>query len=299
MSNKRKTSKLKLVRYYIEFIFTVFIFRVFKNVNIVTASNFCGFLSRYITKWICLINGKHKMAIKNLGLCFPLKTDVQKEQIMDKFYENLGRFVGEYITQKQMTPQWIKENVEIINPEIFHQYAKIGFMGITGHFSNWELIHKYLYSEGHKLNIIYRRQNNEFVEKKFVDRRPINQIDKNSNAMKQIMNVIKEKKILGILIDQRDNLGDRFPFFGMGARTGIAIQRLSLKYNYKMICTKVLRRRDDPNKFKIIFYPPLEIKETGNLDEDIKLLTQATLNTLEEWIKEDPEQWFWIYDRWK
>jgi KDO2-lipid IV(A) lauroyltransferase len=198
-----------------------------------------------------------------------------------------------------MNSSWIKENVEVIGEEIFEKYAKEGFFGITGHFSNWELIHKYLDSKGHKLNIIYKKQNNEFVEKAFIDKRPVNQIPKGSNAMRQLMGLIKEKKIIGILIDQRDNIAEKFPFFGRGARTGVAIQRLSLKYNYPMICTQVLRRRDDPNKFKIIFYPPLEIEETGNLDEDISRLTQATLDALESWIRKDPEQWFWIYDRWK
>jgi KDO2-lipid IV(A) lauroyltransferase len=296
---KKKSSKPKLLRYYIEYILVRFIFWVFNKSSIKTASNFCGFIGKYITKLICQINGRHKMAIKNLGLCFPEKTSTQKEQIMDKFYENVGRFFGEYVTQEQMNSSWIKENVEVIGEEIFEKYAKEGFFGITGHFSNWELIHKYLDSKGHKLNIIYKKQNNEFVEKAFIDKRPVNQIPKGSNAMRQLMGLIKEKKIIGILIDQRDNIAEKFPFFGRGARTGVAIQRLSLKYNYPMICTQVLRRRDDPNKFKIIFYPPLEIEETGNLDEDISRLTQATLDALESWIRKDPEQWFWIYDRWK
>jgi KDO2-lipid IV(A) lauroyltransferase len=295
----KKNTKLKITRYYIEYILTKFIFWSLNKSKIDTASNFCGFLGKYLTKWICKINGRHKIAIKNLSLCFPEKTDVQKEQIMDKFYENVGRFFGEYITQEQMTPSWIKENVEIVGEEIFEKYSNTGFFGITGHFSNWEIIHKYLDSKGHRLSIIYKKQKNEFIEKAFIDKRPINQIPKGSNSMRQIMNFIKDKKIVGILIDQRDNLGQKFPFFNRVARTGVAIQRLSLKYNYPMICTKVLRRRDDPNKFKIIFYPPLQIKETGNLDQDINLLTQSTLNMLENWIKDDPEQWLWIYDRWK
>ena len=37
---------------------------------------------------------------------------------MDKFYEGVGRFMGEYITQNQMNGKWIEENVEVINPEI-------------------------------------------------------------------------------------------------------------------------------------------------------------------------------------
>ena len=296
---KNIITKLKVFRYYIEYKLMKLLFNTFKNHSIQKASDKCGFMGKHITKLICKINGRHKMAIRNLGLCFPDKTDLQKEQIMDKFYEGVGRFVGEYITQNKMDAKWIEENVEVVNPEIFEQYAKEGFFGITAHFSNWELIHKYLSYKGHKLNIIYKKQSNEFIEKKFIDNRPVNQIPKGSNSMRDIMNLIKNKKIIGILIDQRDNLGERFPFFGRGARTGVAIQRLSLKYDYKMIGTKVCRRKDDPNKFILTFYPPLEIEKTESQEENIKRLTQKTLDMLESWIKESPEEWFWIYDRWK
>jgi Kdo2-lipid IVA lauroyltransferase/acyltransferase len=291
--------KIKNIKYYTEYKLMKFFFKIFKNSSVQKASNVCGFLGLYITKFICKINGRHNLAMKNLDLCFPEKTDVQKEQIMDKFYEGVGRFVGEYITQNKIDDKWIEENVEVINPEIFEEYAKTGFFGITAHFSNWEIIHKYLDYKGHKLNIIYRKQNNAFIEKKFIDNRPVNQIPKGSNSMRDIMKFIKQKKIIGILIDQRDNAAGRLPFFGRGARTGVAIQRLSLKYDYKMICTKVCRKQDDPTKFTLTFYPPLEIEKTENLDENIERLTKKTLLILEDWITENPEEWFWIYDRWK
>ena len=291
--------KLKKVRYYVEYILVGFIFKIFGKMNIITASNMCGAIGRPIAKLICKINGKHKMAITNLGLCFPDKTSVQKEQIMNKFYEGMGRFIGEFITQKQMDEKYFRENVEVINGEILEEYFKKGFFGVTGHFGNWELIHKYLATRGQVLNLIYRKQNNTLVEESFINNRPVNQIDKRSNAMRAIMNWIKEKRIVGILIDQRDNGGDKFQFFGRPARTGVAIQRLSLKYDYKMIFVKCVRRKEDMSKFKMVCYPPLEIKKTGNPDEDIKRLTIKTMEMLEDWIKEDPEQWMWIYDRWK
>ncbi len=292
-------NKLSLTGHYIQYLFVKLAFRIFKNVKIQTASNVCGFISRYLTKWICKINGRHDIALKNLDICFPHKTPLQKEQILNKFYEGVGRFTGEYITQSQMDAKWLEENVEVINPEIFEQYSKEGFFGITGHFSNWEIIHKYLHHKNHILNIIYKKQKNNLIEEAFIHSRPVNQIPKNSQSMRQIMGLIKSQKIIGILIDQRDNNSDRFPFFGEGAKTGVAIQRLSLKYNFEMICTKVCRKKDDPNKFTLTFYPPLEIEKTGNDDEDIKRLTQKTLDTLEGWIRESPEQWFWMHDRWK
>ena len=51
-------------------------------------------------------------------------------------------------------------------------------------------------------------------------------------------------------------------------------------------------------KFRISFYPPLEIIKTGNRDEDVLSLTREINRTLESWIRERPEQWLWIHRRW-
>ena len=44
--------KLKKIRYYAEYKFMKLIFRIFKNVSIKKASDRCGFIGKYITKWI-------------------------------------------------------------------------------------------------------------------------------------------------------------------------------------------------------------------------------------------------------
>jgi lauroyl/myristoyl acyltransferase len=296
--NMKIKNQLRKLRYYVEYLLTSFLFRIFKNVKIQTASNICGFISRYLTKWICKINGRHNIALKNLDICFPNKTPLQKEQILNKFYEVMGRFIGEYITQNQMDGKWLEENVEVINPEIFEKYSKEGFFGISAHFGNWEIMHRYFSSQKNPMTVVYKQQKNHLTDKILSDKRLTKQIPKGGNSMKQIITLIKQKRVIGILIDQVDVGADRFPFFGKGAKTGVGIQRLSLKYNFNMICAKINRKIEDPNKFTLTFYPPLEIEKTGNDDEDIKRLTQKTLGTLEEWIKESPEQWFLIYDRW-
>lgn len=289
----------KIFRYYLEYIFVHAAFKIFTYFSIKTASEICGVITQKVAKIICIINGRHKKALTNLSLCFPNKSKAELNSIMNAFYKNMGRFIGEYINQKQMDKSYFQENVEIINGEILDEYLKKGFFGITAHFGNWELLHKYVSIKGEKLNVIYRRQNNLFIEKAFIDNRPVNLIDKNSNAMRQIIPLIKLKKIIGILIDQRDNAGKKYFFFGRPAKTGAAIQRLSLKYNYPMIMVKCVRKKEDPSKFRMVFYPPLQITLSGNLEQDTQTLTNKTLELLEQWIKEDPEQWFWIYNRWK
>jgi KDO2-lipid IV(A) lauroyltransferase len=298
---KKLKFKGKKFRYYLEYIFMLFVFKIFHKAGIQTASNFCGKIGGSITKFICKINGRHDKALENISLIFPNKTPLERKKILDTFYNYVGKFVGEYITQDKMDSKYFDENVEVVNEEIFDKYMENGFFGMTAHFGNWEIIHKFVScKKGIKLNIIYRKQNNKFIEEKFIDNRPVNLIPKGTDSMRQLMGLIKQKKIVGILMDQRDNKGERYQFFGRGATTSTAIPRLSLKYDFPLMPVKCIRKRENPNKFKLVFEEPLILEnKTGNLEEDSKKLTNKTLLKLEEWISEDPEQWFWMYDRWK
>lgn len=296
--------RLKLIarwlKYRAEYYLLYLVFKMFGHVKIQTTSNICGFFGRWIIKFICVLSGHHKRALASLSLCFPSKTLEEKQRIMNKFYEGTGRFIGEYINQDQMDEKYFSENVEVINGEILDKYFESGFFAISGHFGNWEIGHKYFQMRNHTLSAIYKKQGNALIEGKFIaKKRPIELIHKSSLAMKQVVHLIREKKIIAILLDQRDAKGERFDFFGRGAKTGVAIQRLSLKYNYPMIGIKCLRKRDDPNKFKIVISRVFDVERTGDLSEDTKNLTKETLRELEAWITEDPEQWIWIYNRWK
>ncbi|MGH7095974.1 MAG: lauroyl acyltransferase, partial [Stellaceae bacterium] len=50
--------------------------------------------------------------------------------------------------------------------------------------------------------------------------------------------------------------------------------------------------------FRLTVYPPLEIPHTGDRTADIAALMANVNATLEAWIRERPEQWLWLHNRW-
>ena len=40
------------------------------------------------------------------------------------------------------------------------------------------------------------------------------------------------------------------------------------------------------------------MKQTGNRTADVAALMSTVNRTLESWIRERPEQWFWLHSRW-
>ena len=52
-------------------------------------------------------------------------------------------------------------------------------------------------------------------------------------------------------------------------------------------------------KHRLRLDPPVEILNTGNLDQDVVENTKRFNRILEGYIREYPDQWLWIHRRWK
>ena len=43
----------------------------------------------------------------------------------------------------------------------------------------------------------------------------------------------------------------------------------------------------------------IELKITGNTEEDIRYNTAVFTKIIESYIRKYPDQWIWVHDRWK
>jgi KDO2-lipid IV(A) lauroyltransferase len=290
---------MKNLRYIIEFIFTFILLKFLQLLPIWVASNICGFLGRYILYFVGSISGENKKGLANIASVFPNYSHKRQCDVLIKSYENAGRLIGEFVNQHKMTEKWFKKNVILENQEILMEYIKKGCFAMTAHFGNWEIMHRFLYLQGYDLNVIYTPLQNPYLNKLYLKQRKITQLPKGTNAMKQLLDIIKKKKSLGVVIDQRDKLGEIFTFFGRNARTSTAIQRLAAKYNYPLTSAKCERSKENPNKFIFKAYLPITSNKE-NMEEKITDLTNQSLEMLENWIEKSPENWIlWTYSRWR
>jgi Kdo2-lipid IVA lauroyltransferase/acyltransferase len=51
-------------------------------------------------------------------------------------------------------------------------------------------------------------------------------------------------------------------------------------------------------RFRLTIEPPLSLPRSGDRTADVAALMAAVNRTLEGWIRERPEQWFWVHSRW-
>ena len=56
--------------------------------------------------------------------------------------------------------------------------------------------------------------------------------------------------------------------------------------------------RTEGAHFRLTVYPKLPLPRSGDRDADVLALMTEVNRTLEAWIRERPEQWFWLHRRW-
>jgi KDO2-lipid IV(A) lauroyltransferase len=90
------------------------------------------------------------------------------------------------------------------------------------------------------------------------------------------------------------NDGIPVPFFGHPAMTAPALAEFALRYDLPLIPARVVRKRGGAY-FNAKVYPPLEFTRTGDKEKDIMTAVNAMI---ESWVREYPDQWFWVHKRW-
>ena len=110
--------------------------------------------------------------------------------------------------------------------------------------------------------------------------------------------LVKEKEIVAMVADQRgpeDSL--KLEFFGKITSVFIGPAALSIKTGAPIIYCIPVRQKD--YSYKAETYEIDQNDLTGSYEEKVKQLTEKLLRYLEKIIRENPEQWLWMHNRWK
>jgi len=116
---------------------------------------------------------------------------------------------------------------------------------------------------------------------------------------KRIMELLKQNQFIGIMSDQNVSAreGVFVDFFGRPACTGVGLAVLALRSGASVLPGFMARQKS--GKYKLILKPLVEISRTGDYEADLRENTQRFTKVVEEIVREYPDQWFWIHQRWK
>lgn len=293
-----QTSLLKRLRQFVEWGILKILFALFRLIGIRRSSAFMARLARLFGPKL----GKSRIARMNLRHAFPDWTDEQIEATVTDMWENMGRYLGELPHIPTLSAKEFRTIAEIRGEENLHATTSggKGSLFFSAHMANWELGAKSSWACGVPFAIVYRPLNNPLTERMTTGFRNCYQLrglPKTAAGTRELMKTLRNGEPVAILIDQKMNTGQPIPFFGRNAMTATAIADLAVKYGYPITPTRVERIGDEP-KFRITFEAPVEWVPTGDDKADAVALMGKLHSIMEGWIRERPDQWFWVHKRW-
>lgn len=241
------------------------------------------------------------LARRNLRRAMPDLSDAEVDRVIRGMWDNLGRGAGECAHLDRIMTPGDHGRVEVIGAENLAGLREDGLPGIlfSAHMANWEIACIATTYFDVPVGQIYRVAENPFIERLFQKMRSCisgKRIRKGRDGAREALLLMREGGHLALLVDQKMNEGMAVPFFGRDAMTPTAPARLALRFRCPVVPVRVERQPDV--RFRITFFPPLDLPDTGDGDGDTRLLLTAINRIIEGWVRERPEQWFWVHRRW-
>ena len=286
---------MKIIKYFIEFLFIITFFFIFRVIGYKHASNLGELIGKKIGPFF-RSKSKIQNNLINSNICNSHK---ERNILISSMWGNYGRILSEYVYLKSFRKNILKDFIEIegLNflDEIKENNEQVVF--VSGHFNNFELMAMEIEKTGLNLCAIYRPLNNPFlnivmerIRKKHICK---NQIKKGKSGTKKLLKLFKENFSVALMIDQRVSEGESVEFFGRSAKTTTIPAQLIKKYNCRVIPVYIERIKG--LNFKLSFNKA--IKFDKNLSS--KQISLELNRLLEKMILKNPDQWIWSHDRWK
>ena len=286
---------MKIIKYFVEFLFIIILFVIFKFLGFKLASNLGSFIGGLLGPFF----RSKKKIISNIKKALPEIGEKNIEIISKKMWKNYGRILSEYVFIKNFRNSKNEKIISVEGQEILDKIknTKEPVVFISGHFNNFELMAMQIEKSGINLAAIYRPLNNIFlnkimerIRKKYICRK---QIKKGSSGTRDLLKSFKKNYSIALMIDQRVSEGIRCEFFGQPALTTTIPAQLFKKFGCKIVPVYV--ERVNGIFFKIKVSEPINFSKESSIEE----ITLDLNKWLERMILINPSQWIWSHNRWK
>jgi len=275
---------------YIPFWLFIRIMKFFNfNTRIFISAKVIGFIIRNTPKY-------KKRVLKNLKLIYPKMSDLEKNNFLKKFSQNLGLTFSEFLFNEEYHKyQTIKFQNNSKITEIL-EASKINrpVLIVSGHIGPWEAVRALLRRNGIETAAIYRKSKNVFYQPyhhKTIEAggKPIFQVGRRGTSA--MIKFLKKGGIVCMMIDQAVSEGKYMEFMGIPAKTSFAIANIAIKYNALIIPAYAIRKEED-EPIQVIIEPSLRTEEPYRIIEKLN-------KSLESIVRKYPSQWYWVHNRWK
>jgi KDO2-lipid IV(A) lauroyltransferase len=269
--------------------------------DVETNLNTACFLGRLLWKYY---HRGRKRALDNLRASFPEKSEQWIWQTGRRSFEHIVMLTIDVL----FTPRLVKK----YNWRDYSRYKNVertkwlmqegrGLLMVAAHYSNFEIVGYLLGLFGFNVYSIARPLDNKYINRYLygVRRRAGQRIIDKKGAGNLMEELTATGATLCFIADQdAGKKGVFVDFFGRKASTYKSIGLLAITNNVPIV-VGYSRRVDNRFYFEIGVNRMIFPDEWADKDDPLKWVTAEYTKATEEFVREDPSQYWWLHRRWK
>jgi KDO2-lipid IV(A) lauroyltransferase len=282
----------------------LYIFRIFKCLIFILPRKFCLFFGKALGLIFYSLDKRHRrIALSNLKMALGEESTLSDlKRIARGTFMHYGLCLMDIIKFSSLTK---KRKTALIHVEgeqnlIAALQENKGAILFTAHYGNWEIAPFYVSRFG-KLSVIARALDNQCLEKELREIRTKMgaKVIYKHLATKRILESLRAKELVAFLIDQNVQKHQAIfvDFFGRKAATTPSLAAFFLKTRSPII--PVFCFPTPSHHYHIKILESLEIDLEGSYRQQVLKITQQCTKIIEAQIRNNPQYWFWIHNRWK
>jgi KDO2-lipid IV(A) lauroyltransferase len=268
------------------------------NINLRTA--------RLIGTLVYALDRKHRdRALANLRRSFPEYSEGQCRRLARRSMQQMVMLFVEVLSTTRLVrfDSWADyvelENFRPILEMLLRRQR--GMIMLTGHYGNWEILGYVMATLGFETVSIARPLDNAYLSRFLFEVREKTgqKIIAKKGATPEITAELEKKGTVAFIADQNAGAKGLFvDFFGRKASTYKSIGLLAMQYDVPIVIGYA-RRVDDRFQFKAgaqdVIYP----EDWKAQDEPLRYITERYTAAIEQIVRADPGQYWWVHRRWK
>jgi KDO2-lipid IV(A) lauroyltransferase len=248
---------------------------------------------------------QNRTARDNLRRAFPDKPADEIAALLADSWGNLGRTAIEYVFLDRIF-DFDPENpgtgrIEVNGVDRFFKIKEGGKPCIifTAHLANWELLAVCASTFDLDVAVLFRPPNNSLLARRLDELRGRVMgalVKSRRGALIELGAVLERGGHVGLLVDQRFRPGLSLPFFGQPAKVNPALAKLARRYDCDVYGARTIRL--PKGRFRLDLAGPIELPRDAAGDIDVGGTMARVTWIVEDWVREHPEQWLWMHNRW-
>jgi KDO2-lipid IV(A) lauroyltransferase len=262
--------------------------------------------ARALGDLVCAIDRKHRnRAIANLSRSFPELAPHQARLLARRSMQNLFMFFAEVLFTTRLIridtwPRYVRlENFRPVLELLLRRRRPL--IMLTGHYGNFEISNYVLSTFGFDTVAIGRPLDNPYVDRWLTRMRQRQgaRIIAKKGATAEVAEVLDERGTVGFVADQNAGKKGIFvDFFGRKASTYKSIGLLAIEYDCPVV-VGYARRVNGRFQFVVGVQDIIHPADWRNAPDPLLYITQRYTKAIEDFVRQDPGQYWWVHRRWK